>query len=109
MEAEFGLFGGGRGALGGAAADQAVSGAAQLPAGELPAVLAVRHHLVGQLLRHPGDSARPHGAARHHAAFTRHHVRYSQVIVINNLVYNWYYNLLAALYFCVKCSNIKYQ
>lgn len=71
------MFGIIRRAFSGAAADQAVARAAQLPAGELPAVVAVRHHLVGQLLRDPGDRARPHGTARHHAALTRHHVRHS--------------------------------
>lgn len=56
------------------AADQVISRIAQLPAGELPALVSLCHHLVGQLLRHPRDRAWPHGAASHHTTLTRHDV-----------------------------------
>lgn len=63
-----------RRALSGSSPNQAIQGAPQLPPRELPAFIPVRHHLLGQLLRHPGDRAGSHGAARHHAAVFGHNV-----------------------------------
>lgn len=83
----FKMFGIIRRAFSSAAADQALTGAAQLPAGELPAVVTIRDHLVGQLLRDSGDRAGPHGATRHHTAVTCHHVRHSQVTIYNTIVF----------------------
>lgn len=67
-----------KGAFCSAAADQAIPGVAELLAGKLPAVVTVRHHLVGQLLCYPRDRTRQDGVTCHHTALSRHHVRHCQ-------------------------------
>lgn len=74
----FNMFDFCRGAFCSAAADQAIPGVAELLAGKLPAVVTVRHHLVGQLLCYPRDRTRQDGVTCHHTALSRHHVRHCQ-------------------------------